>query len=321
MKADGTLCSVVDHDVCAACLASSPYLVPPLQRAASRLALAAGLGQALHRLYRRAPQATAAVMRFMRRVWPVRSRGLARELDARATHLRECVAEMDAIIAPTRFARDRAAEWGVPPEKLRWMTLGAITGPTRPRPAGVRRRLAYVGTLSAHKGVHVLIEALRALSPADWTLDVFGNPGIDPEYGTRLRRVAGGDARIRFRGLVAMDGQERVWPSIDLLVVPSLWWENSPLVVLEALAAGVPVVTSRTGGVPEVVPENAGVLVSPGDIAALRATLEAVLAGRLLASALEPQPLKTTADGARELVALYSELIARRSLAPGGRAS
>jgi glycosyltransferase involved in cell wall biosynthesis len=321
MQADGTLCAIVDHDVCAACLAGSPYLVPPLQRAASRLALTAGLGQALHRVHRRVPHATTALMRLMRRVWPVRLRALAQELDARATHLRERVAEMDAIIAPTRFARDRAAEWGAPPDRLRWMTYGAIAGPTRARSAGVRRRLAYVGTLSTHKGAHVLLESLRTIAPKDWTLDIFGNPGIDPAYAARLRGLGSGDTRICFRGLVAMDGQEPIWSSIDLLVVPSLWWENSPLVVLEALAAGVPVVASRTGGVPEIVPEGAGVLVPPGDVAALRATLEGVLEGRLLASALEALPLKTAADGARELVALYADLIARRGPALGERAT
>jgi glycosyltransferase involved in cell wall biosynthesis len=313
MQTDGTLCAAVDHNVCAPCMATSAYLVPPIQRGASRWLQTIGLGQALHTAHLRAPRLTAALMRLVRNLSPVRSRRLVRALDARAVHLRETIADLDAAIAPTRFARDRAAEWGLPPEKLRWVTFGAIAGPTRSRPAGPRRRLAYVGTLSAHKGAHVLLEALSTVSRPNWTLDLFGNPAVDPEYIARLHQLANGDARIRFRGLVTADGPNAIWPTIDLLVVPSLWWENSPLVVLEALAAGVPVVASRTGGVPEIVPDGAGLLVPPGDVAALRTALEDVIEGRRLSDALDPLPLKTTTEGARELAALYAELIARRS--------
>jgi glycosyltransferase involved in cell wall biosynthesis len=88
-----------------------------------------------------------------------------------------------------------------------------------------------------------------------------------------------------------------------------LWWENSPLAVLEALAAGVPVVASRTGGVPEVLPETAGLLVPPGDVGALRAALGAVLDGRSLAGPLAALPLKTAREGAGELATLYSGLV------------
>jgi glycosyltransferase involved in cell wall biosynthesis len=318
MQADGTLCAHVDHDVCAACLAGSPYLVPPLQRGAMRLARRVGLGGGLHALHRRAPRVATALLRLMRSLSPVRPDDLARHMNLRDARLRECVSQLDAVVAPTRFARDRALEWGVSPAQMRWMPLGAVPATPRARAARTRRRLAYVGSLSPHKGAHVLIEAARTLIRNDWTLDLFGNPRLDPEYMSRLQRLAAGDARIRFRGLVAAGEPQDLWSSVDLLVVPSLWWENSPLIVLEALAAGVPVVASRTGGVPELLSDGAGALVPPGDAAALRATLEDVLDGRLLAGPLAPLPLKTTEDGARELVALYAELHAGRDSAPGG---
>jgi glycosyltransferase involved in cell wall biosynthesis len=321
MQADGTLCAHVDHHACAACLASSPYLVPPVQRGAMRLARSVGLGGALHALHRRAPRISTALLHFMRRLSPVRPNDLAQQMGVRDAHLRQCVSDLDAVVAPTRFAGDRALEWGISPAHMRWMPLGAAPAPPRARVARTRRRLGYVGSLSPHKGAHVLIEAARSLTHSDWTLDLFGNPSLDFEYTRRLHRLAAGDARIRFRGLVAAGEQQDLWSSVDLLVVPSLWWENSPLVILEALAAGVPVVASRTGGVPELLSGGAGVLVPPGDAAALRATLEDVLDGRLLAGPLAPLPLKTTEDGARELVALYAELRAARDSAPGGAAA
>jgi glycosyltransferase involved in cell wall biosynthesis len=150
----------------------------------------------------------------------------------------------------------------------------------------------------------------------DWTLDLFGNLDLDPAYSARLRELARGDARIRFRGPFAQPEAGRIWEAVDVLVVPSLWWENSPLAILEALAAGVPVVASRTGGVPEILPEAAGILVEPGDARALRAALEAVLNGHALAGPLEALPLKTTLEGARELAALYAERASARPESP-----
>jgi glycosyltransferase involved in cell wall biosynthesis len=311
MRADGILCANVDHRICAECLSDSPYLVAPLQRGAAHVARRTGLGAVLHRIHQRAPRFTTGTMRLLRRAWPVRTTDLHEALDVRAGHLRDRVGETAVFLAPTQFAADRAVEWGVPGARVRVMPLGGIEGPARPRPAGRRRRLAYLGTMAPHKGVHILLEAVKGLAPAHWTLDLFGNADLDPSYGARLRALAGGDPRIRFRGPVPPDAQAGLWESVDALVVPSLWWENSPLAVLEALAAGVAVVASRTGGVPEVVPEAAGALVPPGDMAALRATLADVIEGRRLAGALDPLPLKTCADGARELAALYARLHAR----------
>jgi glycosyltransferase involved in cell wall biosynthesis len=309
MQADGTLCTTVDHRICASCLAESPYLPPPLQRGAARALRLAGLGRLLHLARRALPRTAARILSTMRRVAPGRLRDLPRALDERADHLRARLTAAAAILAPTRFARDRALEWGAPPDNVHVLSLGAINGPARPRGAGPRRRFAYLGTLAPHKGLHVLLEAAMGLSKRDWSLDVFGNPNLDPAYGARLRALAGNDDRVRFRGVVPPEEHERVWQSIDALVLPSLWWENSPLAVLEALAAGIPVVASRTGGLPEILPPPAGALVPPGDVAGLRTALADVLEGRLFAGPLEPLPLKTAIEGAVELVALYARSI------------
>ena len=308
MRADGVRCDVVDHGVCAECLADSPYLVPPAQRHAARTLQAAGLGRVLHVAHRRAPALTTGLLRLLKRASPARPDDLRRALDERASHLRERVRDIAVFLAPTAFARDRALEWGVPPDRMRVLPLGAVARPSRPRPAGTRRRLGYVGTMAPHKGVHVLLEAAAGLRGAEWTLDLFGNVDLDPDYGARLRALAHGNAHVRLRGPVPPDAQEPMWDSLDLLIVPSLWWENSPLTVLEALAAGIPVVASATGGVPEVIPEGAGLLVPPGDAGALRAALQSVVDGVALAGPLDAPPVKTAAEGARELATLYSRL-------------
>jgi len=311
MQASGVLCAPVDHRTCASCLADSPYLPPPMQRGAARVIRLAGFGRLLHLARRVWPRTTLRILSALRRTSPARLPQLSTELDRRDDHLRERLATATAILAPTRFAMDRAIEWGAPPDKVRVLSLGAITGPTQRREAASRRRFAYLGTVAPHKGLHILVEAVMGLSSRDWTLDIVGNAGIDPSYTERLRTLAQNDERVRFLGAVPLTQHERLWPSIDLLILPSLWWENSPLAVLEALAAGIPVVASLTGGVPEILLPGAGALVPPGDVEGLRTVLGDVLEGRLFAGPLDPLPLKTAHEGAVELSALYAQAVAR----------
>jgi len=315
IRADGSLCEVVDHGVCAACLSDSPYLVGPVQRLGSRAARALSLGPAVHWAHAHAPSLTAAAMRLIRAVRPRFSRDLSGALESRQCHLQRAVRDVDLVLAPTHFARDRAVDWGVPASLVRVEPLGAIEAAPRARPAGPRRRFGYLGSLLPHKGVHLLVESFRRLTRPDLSLQIFGNPGLDPSYSRNLRRLAKGDPRIRFKGAAA-PGDPGVWASLDLLVLPSLWWENSPLSMLEALAWGVPVVATRTGGVPELLPEAAGVLVPPGDAQALADALAAAAGGRILAEPLAPLPIRTAANEAAALTELYASLIAEREVNP-----
>ena len=307
MRVDLELCATMDHAVCAECLGDSPYLVPAVQRRAATGLRAVGLGRALHRLRDAAPRLAEGALGALRRAAP-RLDGLAVAMDQRRDGLRAALAAVDHFVAPTRFARDRAVEAGFGAERISVSGLGVATRGPRPRPAGPRRRLGYVGTLAPHKGVHTLVDAFHGLRRDDVTLDLFGSPSVFPAYARDLERRAAGDARIRFRGGFPEGDQGRVLADLDALVLPSLWWENSPISVLEALAAGLAVVASRTGGVPEILSEEAGLLVEPGDTARLQAALEGLAEGRLLAEAHPPWPVKTVEAGARELLGLYSAL-------------
>jgi glycosyltransferase involved in cell wall biosynthesis len=305
-RADGALCATMDHAVCAGCLADSPYLVPPLQRGVSAAARQAGLGGQLHRLHAIAPRAVEKGLALARRLSPAPA-SLAEAMDRRARRLRALASDVDLFLAPTTFARDRALEFGLDAGRVRVRRLGAVTGPARPRPARPRRRIGFVGTLAPHKGVDVLIRAFRGLGRADLTLDLHGSLSSHPAHVALLRREAEGDMRIRFHGPFAEGEQERVLSAIDLLVLPSVWWENSPLTVLEALAAGVPVVASAIGGLPEIVADgDTGLLVPPSDPAALRQAIDDVTEGRRLADSRGPVPLPTAAEEAQELEGLYA---------------
>lgn len=303
-RADGVTCETVDHAVCATCLRDSPYLAPPIERRALGLARRAGLGRLVHRIHDAAPRAAAAALRAVRALSPDGDAELRHALDRRASDLRAVVRDVDLAIAPTDFAGARAIESGVPKERVRRVRHGVDL----PRAArqGPRHRFGYVGGLAEHKGVHVLVEAFGRLASPHLSLEIHGDPTVHPEYAAGLRRQAAGDARIRFRGPFPEGGQEGVLGGLDVVVVPSLWWENSPFTLLEARASGAWVVASRTGGVPEILPEGAGRLVPPGDVDALRAALEeaASVPGPVLSG---PSP-RRLGEEAADLDRLYREL-------------
>lgn len=306
MREDLSVCRTIDHEVCAECVAGSPYLPPAIQRGLLGAARGAGLGRLVHRVHDIAPRAADRALAALRAVAPAH-RGLVAALDQRARTLRAAALEIDALVAPTRFVGDRAVEWGAPADRVTVSAYGAVAGPGRPRVAGPRRRIGYLGAMAPHKGVHVLVDAFRRVRDPGITLDLHGPLTMAPAYVERLRNAAAGDPRIRFHGGFAEGGQAGILAGLDLVVVPSVWWENSPLVALEALAEGVPVVASAIGGLPEIVPEGAGMVVPPGDAAALAAVLADAAAGRVLAGALPPVALKTIDEGARELLGVYTK--------------
>ena len=148
--------------------------------------------------------------------------------------------------------------------------------PRATRSASDHLRLLYVGRLHASKGVEFLIGAAAALAGSHCLrLDIVGD---GPELA-RLRALHPGADWLRFHGRVDAEAVADHMAVADLLCVPSLWRENWPGVVVQALGIGLPVLGSRIGGIPELVEtEVTGCLVTPGDrdawVAALRRVAE-----------------------------------------------
>jgi glycosyltransferase involved in cell wall biosynthesis len=188
--------------------------------------------------------------------------------------LTRAYAPIRVFICPSRFIAAKMTEAGVFPARLRHVphfidTRGMAAKGFPGGPALVAGRLA------PEKGVDIAIRAVGLLP--DGRLDV---AGTGPEEG-RLRRLADQVApgRVRFLGLMPKRDVHALMLAASVVVVPSRWYENQPMVVLEALARGVPVIGSALGGLPELVsPGATGELVPPNDAAALAAALHPFLA-------------------------------------------
>jgi glycosyltransferase involved in cell wall biosynthesis len=175
-------------------------------------------------------------------------------------------------------------------------------------------RVGYVGTLVWHKGVHQIVEAARALAGEPIVFELWGDPAVAPDYADELRRRSQG-LPLRLRGPFDDAHRAEVYGGLDVVVVPSLWLENSPLVVREANQAGVPVVAARIGGLPEAVEDGQdGLLYDP--------LSSSELAAALYRLATEPglwQRLASGRRGAKPMAQDAAEWTARYRQARAGR--
>jgi glycosyltransferase involved in cell wall biosynthesis len=189
----------------------------------------------------------------------------------------------DHVFAPSRFLARIFEQNGFRHPSLRVVPYGLDPGRVAARPIARPRsplRVGFCGVLSPWKAPHLLIEAVLG-GAADVLATIHGklDQPMFRDYIAGLRAAAADDARIRFAGEYDEAGAAAVFAAMDVLVVPSVWYENTPFVALEALAAGVPVIASDLGGLSEIVVEDRnGALFRAGDAEALRRTIERVAA-------------------------------------------
>jgi len=169
-------------------------------------------------------------------------------------------------------------------------------------------RIAYTGAVAEHKGVHVLVDAVRRVE-GRVVLDVYGHER-EP-YRSMLRGRAEGDERIRFRGPYAPEDLPTIHAETDVLAMPSLSHEAFGIVVAEALALGTPVLVSDLGALPELVRDGENGVVTPaGDVRALASEIERLAEDReaLDALARNAKPIVTFEEHARTIAGLYEEV-------------
>jgi len=154
--------------------------------------------------------------------------------------------------------------------------------------------ILYVGGLSRHKGVHILINAFKNLKQKNIKLHIVGKGADEEEF----KKIAGSDKRIIFHGFVPDEELMRLYQKANVTVVPSIWYDNSPMVIYESLMNGTPVIGSRIGGIPELVEEGYnGFLFEAGNVDELREILENLIKN--------PSELKRLEEGAFESVKKY----------------
>jgi glycosyltransferase involved in cell wall biosynthesis len=239
-----------------------------------------------------------------------------RAVRERPSYIRENLRSVDRVVAYTRLTRDLLSSNGVGAGKTLVSPYGIdasdLAEAAERRMPSPTLRVGFVGTLAPHKGCDTLVRAFEMLPPdLDVTLSVHGDPGPYRSFAAKLRELAGNDPRISFCGAFSREDLGRVFSEMDVLVVPSRWYENAPGVIFEAFAAKAPVVATNLGGMSEFVrPEVNGLLFeleNPADLSRqLRRLREEPGLLQRLRSGI--YPVKTVAEYTDELERLYTSL-------------
>lgn len=215
---------------------------------------------------------------------------------------------IDRYLAVSDFLRSKHIEGGVRPDRIEvkpnfsWRV---------PKTEEVGDYFLFLGRLAPEKGVDTLMEAWRGLS--ETKLLVAG----DGPSRVELRQKA--PPSVEFLGTVRHEEVNSLLAGARALLVPSIWYEGAPRSILEAYSAGVPVMASRIGALPEVVDDHvSGLLVPPGDAGAWRNAIEAMsdstLANRLGEGASSIyERLYTPEEGLARLERVYAEVIGERN--------
>lgn len=259
---------------------------------------------------------------IMNRYWKTHGRYVD-YFEQRWSFLRNCLAETDLAICPSKFLRQMYIDSGMVARRMEFLrqghNFGSLQATDLHKSPSASLRVGYLGQIAPLKGVQVLVDAVRQLPGRPFELHIHGDSELHPQYAQTLSETARHDPRIVFHGAYGRDQLTAILRELDVIVVPSLWYENSPNVILESFAHATPVIASDFGGMAELVEHGSnGLCFTVGDANALAHQLQRLVD--------DPGLLASLVDGARQtrtttLEAEMSQLISyyQSLLAPAGK--
>jgi len=245
-------------------------------------------------------------------------RGLLLNMKERKTIMQEVINLPDVVISPSKIVHEmfagnmsRHIELNPYGHDLSW--LGNYSGKSKSQ----QLRFGYLGQIIQIKGVHLIIEAfIEAGFGNKARLDIWGDYTRNQKYTEKMKLTIGDNESIFMNGRYDRSQLTRIMSDIDVLVVPSVWYENAPLVIQEAFATKTPVIATDLGGMSEaVVHETNGLLFSRGDVEDLSRQLKRVVnEPGLVEQLIHGVPrVKSFDDEINELEIIYNRLIEKNS--------
>ena len=178
----------------------------------------------------------------------------------RKRYIEHFFAFADHFVSPSQFLADRYIAWGMAEDRIsvieNLVNAPLSRGPIRPIGTAGTLRAGFFGQLSFLKGANVLFDAADLLDKEerfDISLEIFGDYRSQPlEFQKELQeRMEKLGQNVTLHGPYDQSRVDMLMQSVDLVIVPSVWWENSPLVIQEARRNGRPVISSDIGGMAE----------------------------------------------------------------------
>ncbi|MFN0207238.1 MAG: glycosyltransferase [Planctomycetota bacterium] len=220
----------------------------------------------------------------------------------------------DFLVTPSEFHRRMyIREWNIKEERITAVAPGLDPSPYRGlrRTASSRFRVGFIGSVTPSKGVHVLIDAINKLPAGSCITKIYGS--ISPwhevvNYEEQLRSRVRPSHPVEFAGRYKNSDLPQILANLDVVVVPSLWFESYCMTIREGFLANVPVIASRLGPMADAIEhEITGLLFNPGDADDLYRSLKRMMDDARLRNdiANAPKAVPSASDVAEELLKLY----------------
>lgn len=235
---------------------------------------------------------------------------------ARQEGLRGMVKFADRIVTLSQRLYEMLLLNGVPEEKLVICKTGVPDVFPQVKPSLKQipspLEIVFLGRWHRTKGIHILVKALKSLSediPVHLTIHGFAT---DTRYQKEVLNEIGDDSRIKIEPPLSRENLTSVLSKYDVMAVPSQWFDVRPMVVLEAFAAGLPVLGSDLGGIPELIQHEVdGLLIPTTDVQAWATAIAKLAKDMSFLNQLRQgiQPLRTMSMEALDTQALYQSLL------------
>ncbi|MBZ0133668.1 MAG: glycosyltransferase family 4 protein [Rhodocyclaceae bacterium] len=238
--------------------------------------------------------------------------GLVADIVERPGILMSRYAGYRAAIAPTGFLRHAYLTNGLT-APLHVMHFGVDVPRALPKSyrEGAPVKFGYIGQITTHKGTDLLVDAFVRLPPGSAELRIYGSEGQDPDYVSGIRSKAAGSP-VSFLGTFPKEQLANVLADIDFLVIPSRWYENSPLVLLNSLATHTPAIVSDVEGMAEFIEDGKnGFVFCREDVDDLGRVLLKIVQNPKLISQMSKNAEfnRTTREMTEEVVGIYESAI------------
>lgn len=238
------------------------------------------------------------------------------KLKERGRVTRTLLNSVNSFIAPSEYLRNRFIQFGIPAWKIKFLRHGFNNNlfiDTQKTKAD-KIRFAFIGTILPAKGLHLLIRAFNNIDIRCAELKIYGKlysyPGY--EYYLPYLKKTIKNKNIRLMGDFSHLEIAKIFKEADVIVVPSIWSENYPLVIQEAFLSKTPVIASRIGGIPELIKDGInGLLFNPRDANDLYEKIQYVIDNTDILEKFKvsmPQ-VKGIEDNAKELEEIYTNLL------------
>lgn len=201
------------------------------------------------------------------------------KIELRRSEFEELIGSANCVVAATVFLR-QIFLINYPDLKIDMIRFGEDYANVKPNMKNYSKdstiTLGFLSTLQPHKGAHVLLEAFKKANMNNLEVKIFGHYFSEINYYKELVDKYNFE-NVEFCGEYKYEDMSQILNDVDLIVVPSIWWENSPLVLLSALAHNVPAIVSNLGGLTEIVKDGEnGFIFDAGDAESLAEVLKKI---------------------------------------------